>query len=322
MIVAKAPFRISFVGGGTDFEDYYRLGWGNVVSTTIDKYMHVTLIRKFDGRIHLRYSEFECVDSVNEVRHRLIREALRHFGIKRGVEMATISDIPARGSGLGSSSSLLVALVQALSLFERGETLAAEELAEKACEIEIKFLQEPIGRQDQYAAAYTGFNKITFRTDAIEVVPIERNERLEWLEQATKLYFLGVGRNAGDILCNHKKGILERKGVLDKQRDLVPEFMRWLGGYDKESYAGDLVNLSWRYKKDMTPGATNERIDKLIRDAIKAGAYGAKVCGAGSGGFLMVICEPEKQEAVDVALRELQGMKMRFGDGGVKVADI
>lgn len=318
MIITRAPLRISFVGGGTDFEDYSRIHGGFVVSTTIDKYVYVTVNRKFDGRIHVRYSDIECVDRLDDLRHNICREALRMTGVDRAVEIAIVSDVPSQGSGLGSSSSLAVGLLKALYI-HIGYAISPRELAERACELEIGTLQAPIGRQDQCAAAHGGFNMIKFAPSGeISVRGLgQYEEKAGWLEKATLLFYLN-GRSSNAILSSHKSAIPEKGETLDRQALLVQFFLVWLQhSAPKHEVAGQLISRSWELKKAMTPAATNDRIDSLVAAAMDAGALGAKVCGAGGGGFLMILCEPEHQDAVRQAL-PLREMRFKFEKGGAK----
>lgn len=318
MIITRTPLRVSFVGGGTDFEEYYSQHGGEVISATINKYIYVTVNRKFDGKIHVRYADVECVSRIDDLKHHIAREALRLAGVERGVEIAIISDVPAHGSGLGSSSALAVGLLQAL-FYYMGNKLSPRGLAELASALEIQKLHSPIGRQDQYAAAYGGLNHIKFlRGGRPDVVNLNLSARLGWLGQACHLFYLN-GRDANGILAAHKMAIPQKEEILKRQKNLVVPFAAWLAGEGPENaLAGDLVSQSWAHKKAMTPQATNSRIDKLIKDAMNAGALGAKVCGAGAGGFLLVICEPSRAEAVRQAL-PLAEMKFDFENNGATI---
>ena len=320
MIITRTPLRISFCGGGTDFEGYYRLHGGQVISSAIDKYIYVTVNHKFDKKIHLRYSTIECVDKVDDLKHNIAREALKMVGVDEGVEIVIISDIPTYGSGLGSSSSLSVGLINALYAY-KGKTLALiRTLAQEACKLEIDIMRSPIGMQDQYASAYGGFNKITFCEDGtVTVDRIEENlfmsDRIEWLKRATMLFYLN-GRLSNDILVDHKNNIESKKAILDKQKMLCGPFLEWLRGKHDNYFLGELISLSWEFKKQMTPSATSDWIDTIIDSAIRAGAVGAKLCGAGGGGFLLVVCEPKNQLSVRNALKDILELHFSFEDVG------
>jgi len=321
MIISRTPFRISFVGGGTDFKDYYKINGGAVISTTIDKYVYITVNPKFDNKIHLRYSEIECVDDVDHLKHSIVKEALRMVDIKGGVEIVIISDIPTKGSGIGSSSSLSVGLLNALFCYV-GKNLSAEELAQKACELEIKNLGAPIGKQDQYIAAYGNFNCIQFWSSEEVIVTSlfsQYKRKIDWLEKSTMLFYLG-SRPSNPILETHKKNIPNKQDVLDKQKKLVFSFIEWLAT-KKEDYqkVGNLITNSWTYKKEMTPQATSEQTDTLFLKILDAGAFGAKLCGAGGGGFLMVLCEEENQQKIRSVLCDFLELDFSFEKKGSEV---
>ena len=324
MIITKTPLRVSFVGGGSDFEDYYRIKEGRVISTAIDKHIYVTIAKKFDGKIHLRYSDFECVDSIGQLKHNLVREALKLAGITKGVEIVTISDIPTTGSGLGSSSSLAVGLLKALYAY-KGFNIDTASLAEQACDLEIKTLKSPIGKQDPYAASFGGLNRITFKSNEevkVDNLLITANyEKIKWLQNSSMLFYLGEGRSSSEILLEHKNAIRDKMDTLDKQSQLTEQLYEWLHTEDNgvNRIVGELINLSWKYKVEMTPQATNDKINQIMAIAMQSGAYGAKVCGAGGSGFLLVICEKEKQHLVRQALNFLTELNFNFENEGTRV---
>jgi D-glycero-alpha-D-manno-heptose-7-phosphate kinase len=320
MIISRTPFRISFVGGGTDFKDYYKINGGAVISTTINKYVYITVNSKFDNKIHLRYSEVECVDRIDDLKHDIVREALRMTDVKGGVEIVIISDIPTKGSGIGSSSSLSVGLLKALS-FYTGKEISTEELAQKACELEIERLRSPIGKQDQYIAAYGGFSCIQFESfEDVFVSSLALYEKkMDWLRKSTMLFYLG-SRPSNPILETHKKNILSKQDILDKQKELVFSFKEWLS-CDRDDFqkVGDLITDSWSYKKIMTPQATSKQTDDMFLKVLHAGAFGAKLCGAGGGGFLMVLCDEENQQNVRNTLSSISELKFDFEKKGSEV---
>jgi D-glycero-alpha-D-manno-heptose-7-phosphate kinase len=322
MIISRTPLRISFVGGGTDFEDYYKISGGAVISTAIDKYIYVMVNHKFDDKIHVRYSQVECVDSLEELKHNLVREALRMVGIGKGIEIAIVSDIPSQGSGLGSSSALAVGLLKALYLY-KGYDIPADELAKKACSLEIEKLRAPIGKQDQYAAAFGGFNYISFHSfERVKVSTLYRTgngEKLLWIKDATMLFYLN-GRASNDILETHQNNIGAKNEILNEQKMLVPLFLDWINGsQNNNEKIGELITRSWNCKKEMTPTATSPRIEEIFAFALNAGALGAKLCGAGGGGFLMVLCEGSKQQIVRNALSNLLELRFGFEKEGSKI---
>ncbi|HLE96629.1 MAG TPA: GHMP kinase [Candidatus Thermoplasmatota archaeon] len=321
MIITRTPFRVSFVGGGTDLEAYYRSGHGSVVSTTLRKYMVVTVNRKFDDSIRVSYSQTEMVDALDQVRHELVREAMRTTGVTRGVEITTIADVPGRGTGLGSSSSLTVGLLHALYA-HRHRHVGAARLAEEACRIEIDTLGAPIGKQDQYAAAYGGLNYIRFNADgSVFVDPIIFNPatRRE-LEGSLLMFFTGQTRSAGDILTEQKAKTSagEKTRFLDAMRDQAADLRDALRNNDLTRF-GDMLDKAWEMKRELAGGISNPRIDQLYALARKSGALGGKLLGAGGGGFLLFYAPAEKVARVREALADLKEMEFRFEPQGSKV---
>lgn len=288
MIISKTPFRVSFAGGISDIKDYYKNGYGAVVSTTIDKYVYVTVNKKFDDKIRVSYSKTEIVDKIEEIDHPLVREALRMAGVDGGVEITSIGDIPA-GTGLGTSSAFTVGLLNALYAF-KGEYKGAETLARQACEIEIDILGEPIGKQDQYAAAYGGLNLIRFNADEtvfVEPVILDKKTKDE-LNDNLMLFYTGIQRKSG-ILSQSKKEIEKHRGYVDKIRDIAQDLASALRNNDLSSF-GELMHEGWIYKKK-TGDVSTPVIDKYYEKARNAGASGGKILGAGGGGFLLLYCK-------------------------------
>ncbi len=322
MIIARTPFRISFCGGGTDFPDYYLANQGRVISTSIDKYIYITVNHKFDGKIHLRYADIECVENIDDLKHNIAREALKEADINGGVEIVIISDIPTQGSGLGSSSSLAVGLINALHAYKK-YGLSREELARRACELEIEKLKSPIGKQDQYAAAMGDLNQITFKKDgSIEIAKVAgmhpNRKRLQWLKNSTMLFYLN-GRSSNAILSEHKKSIENKITVLDQQKALTVAFLEWIYGRHDNAFLGRLITESWGWKKAMTPEASSGWIDHLIDSVLSSGALGAKLCGAGGGGFLMVICDQDYKQKIRKVLSGFLELKFDFDEKGTRI---
>lgn len=322
MIITQTPFRISFVGGGTDFKDYYKMSPGKVISTTINKFIYVTLNERFDGKIHLRYSQIEEVDRVDELQHDIVREALKMFGIESGIEIVIISDIPSKGSGLGSSSALAVGLLNALHIY-RHDVIFPALLAEEACQLEIDILGAPIGKQDQYSAAYGGVRKYTFNSDnCVEVSQFESIHsglQLRYLQESSMLFYLGNARQANPILKEHTENIELKRSYLDEQVSLVNDFERYLETSEHTITPGELINLGWTAKKALSTKVSNSEIDSVIQKAKDAGAFGVKVCGAGGGGFLYVLCHESNQEQVRIALKQLHELPFKFHSKGSEV---
>ncbi len=319
MIIVQTPLRLSFVGGGTDFEDFYKLnGGGAVLSTGIDKHVFVIVKERFDDMIYLNYSKKEIAEDVDSVQHELIREAMRMTGVERGVEITTLADIPSEGTGLGSSSSVTVGLLQALHTYQ-GETVTAEELARQACRIEIDILGKPIGKQDQYIAAYGNMRFITFRHDAIEASRVAIHEEgKRALNENLLLFYTGRTRQAADILAEQKAGIEARTQVLSEMAKLAFEARESLVRGALHEF-GELLDRGWHLKKQLASGISGDEIDEAYRVAIRAGAIGGKVAGAGGGGFLLLYCPAGKRDAVRGQLSRLRELPFMFQGDGSKV---
>lgn len=302
MIITKTPLRISFTGGGTDIQDYYRLHGGAVVSATISKYMYITVNRKFDSKIRVSYSKTEIVDEVEELRHELVRECLKLVGIRGGIEITSIADIPS-GTGLGSSSAFVVGLLNALHAYV-GCAPSAEELAQQACQVEIDILKHPIGKQDQYAAAYGGINYFRFNPDG----SVERNRifldehSYRSMRQKLLLFYTGLTHNANTILTEQKQNTGAKLEALDFMRDQADAMYAELTTNGFNERFGDALHQGWLRKQSLASSISNEAINEYYRKGIAAGARGGKLLGAGGGGFLLFYCDEEKQLAVEQAV--------------------
>jgi D-glycero-alpha-D-manno-heptose-7-phosphate kinase len=319
MIITQTPLRISFAGGGTDFHGYYRESGGAVLSTAIDKYIYVIVKERFDSKIRIGYSRTEMIDSVDQIEPELAREAMRKAGITGGIEIATMADIPSEGSGLGSSSAVTVGMLHALYAYQ-GELVTPERLAREACEIEIEILGKPIGKQDQYIAAYGGLRRFDFRADeSVDVtnVPLFNGKRLRFGESLL-LFFTGVTRKADGILARQKDNIDDKRVTLDTMKAQVEEINDALceGNLNR---IGRILDEGWRHKRQLAGGISNPEIDRLYLAALDAGAVGGKVAGAGGGGFLLLFCPPDRQAAVREALAELQELPFALERDGTKV---
>ncbi|MCX7922553.1 MAG: GHMP kinase [Clostridia bacterium] len=302
MIITRTPFRISFAGGGTDLASYYKTGYGAVVNTTIDKYMYITINKRFDDSIRVSYSKTEIVDSVDDLEHDIVKAALKMVGISKGIEITSVSDIPA-GTGLGSSSSLTVGLLNALYMYI-GQQRSAHELAEKACQLEIDILKHPIGKQDQFAAAYGGTNYFKFNADgSVTYKPIKLNSRdIETINSKLSMWYTGISRSADNILTQQNNDTLKKLDTLDFMRDQADSLAEDLNknGFS-ESFA-KLLHEGWLKKKSITELISNSKIDDLYQTALASGAKGGKILGAGGGGFLLLYCDTEKRDNVRDAL--------------------
>lgn len=319
MIITQTPLRISFFGGGTDFRDYYmKNGGGAVLSTAIDKYVFVIIKQRFDEKIYINYSRKEIVDDVEGIEHELIREAMRKTGIEKGVEITTLADIPSEGTGLGSSSSVTVGLLN-LFYLHQSKSQSAEKLAEEACEIEIDILKKPIGKQDQYATAFGNLNIIRFNPDdTISVEPLVVVERIKHaLEANLMLIYTRRTRSSGEILSEQRKNIANKAKVLSEMRDMVDEGKEYLLKGRLDDF-GRLLDRGWELKKSLANRITNPQIEQMYKTALGTGALGGKVCGAGGGGFLLLYCPFEKQDKVRGVLGNPYELPFHFEKDGTK----
>ncbi len=320
MIIVKTPLRISFVGGGSDMHAYYRHRPGKVVCSAIDKFVYAIVKERFDDMIYINYSQKECVESVDQIKHDLVREAMRITGVEKGIEITTLADIPSTGSGLGSSSSITVALLHALYTY-RHELVTAEQLARQACRIEIDILKKPIGRQDQYAAAYGGVNQFEFTTDGTARKPVILENKIKRrFSSSLLLYYTGLARSADDILSKQKKNLAaaEKLAIMDKMVSLVDPFTGAMEAGDIE-LCGKLLDRNWNLKQQMATGISNPAIDKMYATAKKAGALAGKITGAGGGGFLLLIASRERQNQVFRALAGYRELPFMIEESGSKV---
>jgi D-glycero-alpha-D-manno-heptose-7-phosphate kinase len=321
MIISKTPFRVSLAGGGTDLPAYYQRGWGAVTTLAICKYMYVTLNRKFDDRIRVSYSQTEVVDSLEQLQHDLVRECLRFVGIQRGVEITTVADVPSRGTGLGSSSALAVGLLNALHAF-KGEYRSPRELAEEACEIEIGRLKKPIGKQDQYIAAFGGAQYFRFLSDGtvLDDPVIMDVDRTKLLAERLVLYHAGGARRAEDILSHQNARTEVNAQSLGRLRELATAVRDCLASSDRDLDAlGSLLEEGWRNKRSLAPGIATDVIDAYYRKGLDAGALGGKLLGAGGGGFLLLYVSPERRDEVREALAPLRELPLQIARQGSKI---
>lgn len=318
MIVVQTPLRISFLGGGTDFEGFYSEHGGAVLSTGIDKCVFIVVKGRFDDMIYINYSKKEIVDNVDNVEHDLVREAMKLTGVSQGIEVTSLADIPTTGTGLGSSSSFTVALLQALFAYS-GKTHTPHTLAEMACHIEIDILGAPIGKQDQFIAAYGGLRFITFdheriRAEKLKIAPQE----MKRLDDNLLLFYTGVTRKANGILSEQKSNINDRISTLSEMKKLAHEAKAAIISGEFDEF-GRIMNRGWEFKKQLASKISNNIIDESYEAAIKAGALGGKVSGAGGGGFLLLYCPRDKQDSVRNALRHLRELPFHFEPDGSKV---
>jgi D-glycero-alpha-D-manno-heptose-7-phosphate kinase len=322
MIISRTPLRISFVGGGTDLPSFYEHETGAVVSTAINKYIYINVNRKFDSKIRASYSVTEIVDQVKDLRHELIREALKVVDLDGGIEITSISDIPSQGTGLGSSSTYTVGLLNALYAFA-GQHAGAERLAREACDIEIKRCAKPIGKQDQYIAAYGGLQYLQFNPDdTVFVDPIICNPTLkENLRASLIMLYTGITRSADGILVEQNantEGDEEKRRSLRVMARLANDLRSSLCDNDLNGF-GEVLHYDWMEKKKLASGISSPQIDAWYEQARAHGAIGGKVLGAGGGGFLLLYVPREKQPAVLRALPGLRQIDIHFAPQGSKI---
>ncbi|MDO9096772.1 MAG: hypothetical protein Q7U60_01430 [Candidatus Methanoperedens sp.] len=321
MIISKTPMRMSFAGGGSDLRAYYQNGRGVVVSTAIDKFIYITVNKRFTDNIRIAYSKIEYVEKVDEIEHNLVREALKSVGIDRGIDIVYMSDmLPAHeGSGLGASSSLIVGTLNALHAF-KGEHVSAETLAKEACKIEIDILGNPIGKQDQYAAAYGGFNHIQFNSDeSVFINPIIFKKGIkEELNKKLLLFYTGVKTRSDILLTEQNNRTEENLEILDKMVELADELKKAIEKGDLMEF-GNILHMGWEYKQKLASKITNPILNSYYEKARKAGAIGGKILGSGGGGFFLFYCDEEKQDSVRKALSDLKETSFKFEPQGSRI---
>jgi D-glycero-alpha-D-manno-heptose-7-phosphate kinase len=309
VLMTRTPLRVSFAGGGTDLADFYEREYGAVYSTAIDKYIYVTVKRHgnvFNEAIRLNYSRSEQVNRIDEVQNDIARECMRFLEVEPPIYISTVADLPA-STGLGGSSSFAVGLLNALHAF-RGERVSAGQLAEEACHIEIDVLRQPIGKQDQYAAAFGGLNFFSFKPGGVVTVEPQRlhNGRLKSLFGSILMFWTGHQRDSSSVLAEQKANTSAKMDSLLSMREHAVQLQRLSsnGDFDIERF-GKILDESWNLKRYLSSKITTNEIDEWYRRAMHAGAEGGKLCGAGGGGFLLFIAKPERQRAVCEALRNL-----------------
>lgn len=322
MIITRTPFRISFFGGGTDYPGWYKENGGTVLSTTIDKYCYINcrpLPPFFKYKHRIVYSQSENVKDINKIDHPSVRECLRFINIDHGLEIHHDGDLPAR-SGLGSSSSFTVGLINALYGL-KGIMKSKKELALEAIHVEQTMIKENVGSQDQTAAAFGGFNKIDFGgSHHISVQPIIMNpERLDLLQNNFMLFFTGLSRNASEIAKTQIKNIKKTDEELKIMTAIANEGFSIIKDRKPTEDFGKLLKTSWEYKKKLSSKISNPRIDAIYDTAIKAGALGGKLLGAGGGGFILFFAPPEIQPRIKEKLKKLLHVPFRFENQGSQV---
>ena len=324
MIVSKTPLRCSFFGGGTDFADYYensKYGYGAVLSATLNMFVYIMICERFDKKIRVCYRIQEMVDSVDEIEHNIVREAMKIAGIKGGIDVVYSADIPMSTSGVGlaSSSAFAVGILNALFAYQ-GKRISPNELAKLACEIEIVRLHNPIGVQDQYAVANGGFRQYKFwSTGEVthNIISVNKNY-LRALRENLTLYYTGKTRVSSDILSEQKELIADKTAILDKMADMTNIACEELGRGNIDEI-GRMLDETWRLKKQMASKISNPDIDKMYELAKANGALGGKILGAGGGGFMLLYAPPNNKTRLETAMQDYRKVNFDFEPDGSRI---
>ncbi len=322
MIITQTPFRLSFAGGGTDLEAFYKHDFGAVFSVTLNHHIYVTVHRRFEDNFRVSYSKTEFSNTVSEITHELVRESMLSAAINQPLEVTTIADVPA-GTGLGSSSTLTVGLLNAFRAVG-GSISSCDKLAELACRIEIDTLGNPIGKQDQYAAAFGGMNYMRFNSDGsvrVDRIPCERDV-IKHIESHSLMIYTDQQRSASKILEKQTQGTVDKLAVLTEMRDMAGEMKNIVSSGANMRDFGRLLDEGWHLKRSLGFGITNGLIDDWYEVAKKAGAIGGKLLGAGGGGFLYFIAPPERHERIITALGNPKTLPVSFDSQGSRVVFI
>lgn len=324
MIISKTPVRVSFFGGGTDYPDYYKEFGGAVLSTTIDKYIYVTVNKMaglLDHKYRIAYSKLELCQDVHEIQHPVVREVIKFLGITDGLEINIISDLPAR-TGIGSSSSFTVGLLHSLYALQ-GIMKSKDALAKEAIHIEYGVLQERVGVQDQLAASYGGFNCMRFTDQNLEVNPLVISmERKQALQQNLMMFYTGINRFASEILKEQIQKTQEKK-ITTELKDMYAMVDRGIQILTEKDTTldkfGELMHEAWMAKRALSTAISNNFLDDIYDRAMKAGAKGGKLLGAGGGGFFVFYVPQQKQAEVKIALKDLHEIEFAFEQGGSRI---
>ena len=322
MIISKTPFRISFFGGGTDYPAWFEKYGGAVLSTTIDKYCYISiryLPPFFEHKHRIVYSIVENVKSLNEIKHPVVKAILKYFKIDKGVEIHHDGDLPAR-SGLGSSSSFTVGMLNSFYAL-KGKIISKSQLSKEAIHIEREVLKESVGSQDQIAVAHGGFNKIVFHNDhnfRVEAVTLHK-ERIEQLQRHLMLVFTGFSRFASEIAAEQIRNTPDKEKELNVMRHMVDKAVAILNSDRDIVEFGQLLHESWGIKKHLSTKVSNPEVDCLYESALKHGAIGGKLLGAGGGGFMLLFVRPQNRRKVADALKGLLEVKFKFENQGSQI---
>jgi D-glycero-alpha-D-manno-heptose-7-phosphate kinase len=325
MIVSKTPFRISFFGGGSDLPSYYMQEEGCVISTSIDKYLYITASKKFDQSIRLSYSVTENVAETKNLQHDIVRNILEVFKIKTGIEITSVSDLPSNGTGMGSSSAFAVGLINALFKYSEGAKPNSEALALMACAVEIDMCEKTIGKQDQFACAYGGFNEFIFKKNSVIANPINISQSVkEELEENMLLLYTNTSRLANDILKEQSQNTESNLATMNSLREMVKLahiFKDKVTSQNLED-VGEMLDYSWQLKKNLTTNISNSELDELYQYCKKLGAKGGKILGAGGGGFMLIYADPKSQEKIKKELRRFKPFNVKIATEGSKTQEV
>jgi len=325
MIVSKTPFRISFFGGGSDLPSYYMQEEGCVISTSIDKYLYITASKKFDQSIRLSYSVTENVAETKNLQHDIVRNILEVFKIKTGIEITSVSDLPSNGTGMGSSSAFAVGLINALFKYSEGAKPNSEALALMACAVEIDMCEKTIGKQDQFACAYGGFNEFIFKKNSVIANPINISQSVkEELEENMLLLYTNTSRLANDILKEQSQNTESNLATMNSLREMVKlaHIFKDKVTSQKLEDVGEMLDYSWQLKKNLTTNISNSELDELYQYCKKLGAKGGKILGAGGGGFMLIYADPKSQEKIKKELRRFKPFNVKIATEGSKTQEV
>ena len=322
MIITRTPFRISFAGGGTDLRAFYSKKAGKVISTSIHNYIYVVVKRQIgivEHKYRVNWSKVEFCNEVENIEHPIVREALKKFDIDFPIEITTFTEIPGQ-TGLGSSSAIAVGLVHALHAI-KGEMATKHILASEAAEIEVDILKRSMGKQDHYASAYGNFNIFTFNSDEVVLTEpiLYKSEIKENLESNLMLFYTSIKRDASAILETQEEQTDLKFETLKQLQELVQPLQEILSGTEDLRKFGEILHKGWMLKKEITKEISSNKIDNYYEKAIKAGAIGGKILGAGGGGFLLFYVEKNKQESVKEALKDLFYLPVKFDSSGSRI---
>ena len=323
MIISKTPFRISFFGGGSDLPSYYNQNPGMVVSASINKYLYISLNKKFDDSIRVSYSITENVHHIDDLKHDIVKHTLNYFDITNGIELASISDLPSNGTGMGASSAFAVGLIKALETYKYSEQILSKSLlAELACIIEIDLCKKTIGKQDQYACAHGGFNVHNFDPNGVKSNNILLDQdTINYLENNLILLHTSKGRSADGILKNQNQRMIDSNKSfqnINQMVELAKQFENDLRNKDLK-YFGEMLDYSWQLKKEVSNDISNIEIDEMYAEAKQCGAKGGKILGAGGGGFMLLFADKKAQDKIKLIFKKNKPFNFKFDFNGSMV---